>query len=120
LPSPPPPASPRTYISTHGPNVGDLLNRRGVTWEWFQGGFRPAPMRVTPAPANTPGGSGPVVCGSAHAGLPGTGTSYDYIPHHQPFQYCAQTANPQHLPPTSAAMIGRGDRAKHQYDLEHF
>jgi phospholipase C len=120
LPSPPAPASPRTYISMHGPNVGDLLNRRGVTWGWFQGGFRPAPVSVRPAPANTPGGSGPVICGSAHGGLPGTGTSYDYIPHHQPFQYYAQTANPQHLPPTSAAMIGRSDRANHQYDLEDF
>ena len=24
-----------------GTNVGDLLNRHGVTWGWFQGGFRP-------------------------------------------------------------------------------
>ena len=22
-------------------NVGDLLNERGVTWGWFQGGFEP-------------------------------------------------------------------------------
>ena len=44
----------------------------------------------------------------------------DYIPHHEPFQYFASTANPQHLPPTSVAMIGRQDQANHQYDLKDF
>jgi phospholipase C len=113
-------ASPRTYISMHGPNVGDLLNLHHVTWGWFQGGFRPAPVTASPAPSNTPGGGGSVICGSTHAGLPGTGTSYDYIPHHEPFQYFAQTANPRHLPPSSVHMIGRTDQANHQYDLTDF
>src|SRR5262249_31925784 len=27
-------------ISVSGTNVGDLLNANGVTWGWFQGGFR--------------------------------------------------------------------------------
>jgi phospholipase C len=102
-----------------GRNVGDLLNRRHVTWGWFQGGFKPV-APPTPAPSNTPGGTGPVVCGSTHAGLPGTGTSYDYIPHHEPFQYYAQTANPRHLPPSSVWNIGRTDQANHQYDLAEF
>ena len=30
----------------------------------------------------------------------------DYLPHHEPFQYYASTANPHHLPPTSVAAIG--------------
>jgi phospholipase C len=111
---------PRTYISMTGPNVGDLLTRHRVTWGWFQGGFRPAPAPTVGAPGNTPGGTGPVVCVSTHAGLPPTGTSYDYIPHHEPFQYYAQTANPMHLTPSSTAMIGRTDRANHQYDLQDF
>ncbi len=119
LPSNPDPTKARTYITMTGPNVGDLLNKRGVTWGWFQGGFRPAPAPNPPLP-NTPGGTGPVVCGSAHAGVPGTGTSYDYIPHHEPFQYYRQTANPGHLPPSSPAMIGQTDQANHQYDLEDF
>jgi phospholipase C len=119
LPSPAAPAAPRTYIRMIGRNVGDLLNERHLTWGWFQGGFRPAPAPNPPL-SNTPGGTGPVVCGSAHAGIPGTGTSYDYIPHHEPFQYYPQTANPRHLPPSSAAMIGRTDRANHQYDLDDF
>jgi phospholipase C len=119
LPSPDAPAAARTYITMTGPNVGDLLNAHRVTWGWFQGGFRPADA-PTPPLANTPGGSGPIVCGSAHQGQPRTGASYDYIPHHEPFQYFAQTANPRHLPPSSAAMIGRTDRANHQYDLQDF
>ncbi len=44
----------------------------------------------------------------------------DYIPHHEPFQYYAATANPMHLPPTAIAMIGHQDRANHQYDTADF
>ena len=101
------------------PNVGDLLNARDVTWGWFQGGFKPAPGPAPP-PSNLPGGDGSIICGSMHSGIPGTGTSFDYIPHHEPFQYYPQTANPQHLPPSSVAMIGKTDRANHQYDLQDF
>jgi phospholipase C len=119
LPSNSDPTKARAYITMTGRNVGDLLNQRHVTWGWFQGGFRPAAPPVPPL-ANTPGGTGPVVCGSAHAGVPGTGTSYDYIPHHEPFQYYPQTANPQHLPPSSADRIGKTDQANHQYDLQDF
>jgi phospholipase C len=119
LPSPAAPKSARTYIAMSGRNVGDLLNARGVSWGWFQGGFRPAPAPVPPL-SNTPGGTGPVVCGSSHSGVPGTGTTYDYIPHHEPFQYYPQTSNPQHLTPTNTGMIGHTDRANHQYDLQDF
>ena len=42
----------------------------------------------------------------------------DYVPHHQPFQYYASTANPQHLRPT--ATIGVTDQANHQYDTRDF
>lgn len=81
-------------------NIGDLLNAKGVTWGWFQGGFAD--------------------CNASHADIGGV-VSKDYIPHHEPFQYYPSTANPQHLPPTSAATIGhQGDRANHQYDLKDF
>ncbi len=119
LPSPAAPANARTYITITGRNIGDLLNDHHVTWGWFQGGFRPAPAPNPPL-SNTPGGTGPVVCGSTHSGISGTGTSYDYIPHHEPFQYFQQTSNPKHLPPSSTAMIGRTDQANHQYDLSDF
>jgi phospholipase C len=47
-------------------------------------------------------------------------TESDYIEHHEPFQYYTQTANLQHLRPTSTAMIGHQDQANHQYDINDF
>jgi phospholipase C len=55
----------------------------------------------------------------------------DYIPHHEPFNYYASTANPHHLAPTSLAAIGTDtqsyvgntpqfDTANHQYDMSDF
>ena len=46
--------------------------------------------------------------------------SNDYIPHHQPFQYYASTANPTHARPNSVRNIGYTDPANHQYDLADF
>jgi len=91
-----------------GQNIGDLLNRKHITWGWFQGGF---------APTGT--SDGYAVCGSSHDNIGGIAVQ-DYVPHHDPFQYYASTANPKHLPPTSEAAIGRTDQANHQYDLSDF
>jgi phospholipase C len=77
-------------------NVGDLLNASGLSWGWFQGGF-----------AN---------CNSIHEASDGS-VKQDYIGHHEPFQYFPSTQNPTHLPPSSPAMVGLTDQAKHQYDL---
>jgi phospholipase C len=44
----------------------------------------------------------------------------DYVPHHNPFQYFASTANPRHLPPMSLEMVGQTDQANHLYDLSWF
>jgi phospholipase C len=105
-----------TTVAFTGRNIGDLLNAAGVTWGWFQGGFA----------LSTDG-----TCSSSHVreaydrvvGIdPATDPNrlQDYVPHHNPFQYFASTANPQHLPPTSVAMIGRTDQANHLYDLSWF
>ena len=106
----------RDNVMMTGRNVGDLLNAKGVTWGFFQGGFKPS------APA-TFAANGSVLtkakCATSHIGSDGKPKG-DYIPHHQPFQYYASTANPHHLPPSSAAMIGRSDQANHQYDLSDF
>lgn len=91
-------------------NIGDLLNARGVSWGWFQGGFTP----TSPATA-----SSPATCLSTHTNVAG-GVSTDYNPHHEPFQYYASTANPHHLPPASTAEIGHAGQANHQYDLTEF
>jgi hypothetical protein len=91
-----------------GTNIGDLLNAAGVTWGWFQGGFRP-----------TGTANGFAVCGSAHTNIGGNFTA-DYLPHLSPFQYYQSTSNPKHLPPSSVAAIGTTDQANHQYDLTDF
>jgi len=74
----------------------------------------------------------PAVCAAAHILHPDAVTTFDgnvsilhpvhadYNPHHSPFQYYASTRNPHHYPPTSVNMIGKSDRANHQYDLLDF
>lgn len=97
--------------SMSGPNVGDLLNSKGVTWGWFQGGFKPTTAYA---------GSGTyAACGATHSNIGGN-SSVDYSPHHSPFEYYASTSNPHHLPPTSVASIGHTDQANHNYDLTDF
>jgi phospholipase C len=98
-----------------GKNIGDLLDEHHLTWGWFEGGFA-SPGYVPGKPASDEPAK---VCTEAHKNLAGE-TVNDYIPHHEPFQYYAATANPQHLPPTSIAAIGHQDQANHQYDIRDF
>jgi phospholipase C len=97
-----------------GENIGNLLNNAHVSWGWFNGGF---------APTSTSDASGTTdslpVCGSEHENISGAEVA-DYVPHHEPFQYYASTANPAHLPPSSLAQIGYTDQANHQYDMSDF
>ncbi|GAA4183020.1 alkaline phosphatase family protein [Gryllotalpicola kribbensis] len=95
-----------------GKNIGDLLNDKGVTWGWFQGGFAP----TTTAKASS---TGYAVCGATHTNISGTSV-VDYSPHHNPFAYYKSTSNPHHLPPTSVKAIGHTDQANHQYDTSDF
>jgi phospholipase C len=121
-----------------GRNVGDLLNAKGVTWGWFQGGF--APTRAATA-------TSPAVCGSSHIAHeyipPGASqpvlvvpnptaqnggpanihvSSTDYVAHREPFQYYPSTRNPHHLRPSPDTpwQIGKSDQAHHQYDVNDF
>jgi phospholipase C len=100
-------------VQITGTNVGDLLNKKNITWGWFQGGFAPTSTSNDLA-----------VCGSHHVGLAGDDavtTSGDYIPHHEPFQYFSQSNNQHHTAPTDAGPIGTSsDGANHQYDLSDF
>ena len=90
----------RTQITMSGQNVGDLLNKAGVTWGSFMGGF-----------AN---------CKAVSTGTTGL-TTGDYIPHHAFFQYWQSTLNAKHTPRTSVALIGNaGDAANHEYDINDF
>ncbi len=94
-----------------GQNIGDLLNTAGISWGFFEGGFD---LTIT----NSNGSTG---CNrSTTSTVTGTNKK-DYIPHHQPFQYYASTANPQHTRPTSVMTIGQaGDAGNHQYDSHDF
>jgi phospholipase C len=97
-------------FSMSGKNIGDLLNDAKITWGFFEGGFD---LTVT----NSNGTTG---CGrsTAAVNIPTHPLKADYIPHHQPFQYYASTANLNHLRPTAA--IGSTDQANHQYDMHDF
>ena len=152
--------STRDAVSMTGKNIGDELNAAGLSWGWFQGGFRPTTSFATatggtqPTSTFTPDqfkgkfavapASDQGLCNAVHpvgAAIGGTGgitpgpTNYgnkdDYIPHHEPFQYYASTANPHHLPPASLSAIGTDtqtisggvpqfDTANHQYDTSDF
>src|ERR1700687_6179384 len=101
-------------ITMSGKNVGDLLNAKGITWGWFQGGFAPTGVDA----------KGRAVCGQHHAGLAGDDAvvnAGDYIPHHEPFMYYPQTTNQHHVRPSDPKLIGTSsDGANHQYDLTDF
>jgi phospholipase C len=94
-----------------GRNIGDLLNDAGVSWGFFEGGFDLGRI-------NADGSTG---CKRRTLSTVTGVAKKDYIPHHQPFQYYASTANPTHARPASVAAIGHsGDAANHQYDLDDF
>jgi phospholipase C len=91
-----------------GQNIGDLLNKRNVSWGWFQGGFRPNSTN-----------NGSAVCTTSHPNVDGV-ASVDYSPHHNPFEYYKSTSNPHHVAPKSVSEIGHNGQANHQYDLTDF
>jgi phospholipase C len=104
-------SSTTSSLSMSGTNVGDLLNTKGVTWGWFEGGFD---LTVT-----NPNGTTGCKRSSVSAI---SGTQADYSAHHQPFQYYASTINANHNRPTPGVAIGAADAAgaNHQYDIHDF
>ncbi len=105
-------SSTTSNASMSGKNVGDLLNAAGTTWGFFEGGFD---LTVTNA-------NGTTGCArsTGAVNIPQHPLKADYIPHHQPFQYYASTANLNHVRPSSVANVGGSDAAKHQYDTHDF
>jgi len=127
--------STRDAVALTGTNIGDELNAAGLSWGWFQGGFKPtetfqaATGGTQPTSTFTPdefknSGFQNAVPHSSNQGLcdavSPVGTAFisptfpagtwgykdDYIAHHEPFQYYASTANPHHLAPASLSAIG--------------
>ena len=101
-------------IRLNAPNVGDLLNKKGISWGAFMGGFDLTAV-------NADGSTG---CKRQSPATPANaGPTADYIPHHAWFQYFASTANPAHTRPSvpprmygTSADIG----ANHEYDVHDF
>ncbi len=111
-------------FSMSGKNIGDLLNSAGVSWGFFEGGFN---LSLTNANGTTGcvAGEGGNSRSTASVNIPGNPLKADYIPHHQPFQYYASTANLTHIRPASVAVIGTAadtgaGTANHQYDTADF
>ncbi|PJJ65567.1 phospholipase C [Compostimonas suwonensis] len=96
-----------------GKNIGDLLNDKGVTWGWFQGGFDPT------TPWDGTAGHFANCQGTTHSTIAGV-PAVDYSPHHSPFEYYESTSNPHHLAPASDDEIGHNGQANHNYDLTRF
>jgi phospholipase C len=105
-------SSTSSNFSMSGKNIGDLLNAANITWGFFEGGFD---LSIT----NSNGTTG-CARSTGAVNIPGHPLKADYIPHHQPFQYYASTANANHTRPSSVAAIGTTDAAKHQYDMHDF
>jgi phospholipase C len=98
-------------VAMGGTNVGDMLNSRGITWGFFEGGFD---LSIKNA-------NGTTGCARSTVSTVTGVKKADYIPHHQPFQYYTSTANPKHVRPTSPSTVGiDGDPANHQYDIHDF
>jgi phospholipase C len=107
-------------VSFKGKNIGDLLNAKKISWGFFEGGFD---LFVTNPNGTTACGrkTNPTVANFQY-------NSVDYIPHHEPFQYYATTANLTHARPSSVTSIGNSleddkvtmDPANHQYDSHDF
>jgi phospholipase C len=89
-------------------NVGDLLNEKGISWGWFQGGFTPSSVV-----------NGVAVCSTTTNRIDGTPETA-YSAHHNPFEYYASTSNPHHTAPASLNEIGQSGPANHEYDLSYF
>ncbi|MGO9293631.1 MAG: phospholipase C [Streptosporangiaceae bacterium] len=106
--------TPATTLTMGGNNIGAELTTSGVTWGWFEGGFDHGYVPGHGTPPTTA-----QICAEQHTNVGGSSVT-DYVPHHEPFQYFASTANPMHLPPTSVPMVGHSDQANHQYDIADF
>jgi phospholipase C len=110
-------SNPRYQIRMLGRNIGDLLDRHGISWGGFMGGFDLG--RTNP--------NGTRGCQRSTYSSVIQAQVRDYAPHHNWFQYFKSTANPTHARPVSVAAIGhthdedgRRDPANHEYGMADF
>jgi phospholipase C len=104
----------RTQVQMAGPNIGNLLNAKGVSWGSFMGGFDLTVMNA----------NGTTGCLRSSPAAPSNGgPTADYIPHHAFFQYFGLTSNPMHTRPTvppSQYGTNADTGANHNYDIHDF
>jgi phospholipase C len=111
-------SSTTTTVMMTSKNIGDLLNAAEISWGGFMGGFDLTRTNIN-------GTSG---CSRSTYSSVISGTSTDYVPHHNWFQYYKSTSNPSHARPSSLQAIGHTlepngetlDPANHEYDLQDF
>ena len=105
-------ATSSALIHMTGKNIGDLLNAAGLTWGFFHEGFD---TTVT----NSNGTTG---CRRSNKSDVTRQTPLDYSPALNPFQYYASTANPLHMRPATAEVVGYANDpgTNHQYDMHDF
>ena len=107
--------TPAQTLTMGGNNIGDEL-----TTPTSPGAGSRAASTTDTSPGTAPRPPRRRSARRAHKNVGGASQVTDYIPHHEPFEYYASTANPMHKPPTSVAMIGHTDQANHQYDTADF
>src|SRR5205807_6176605 len=118
--------SDNSFNTTFGPSAPGALNL-------ISGQTNGVGQMINGADTNAvhPVGAAIVGTGGVTPGPTNYGNKNDYIPHHEPFQYYASTANPHHLPPASLSAIGTDTQtfvngvpqfntANHQYDISYF
>ncbi len=103
----------RDQARLQGPNIGDLLNAKGLSWGWFEGGFDLTKI-------NPDGSTG---CNRDHPASGNVGTKTDYIAHHSAFQFYLSTSNLTHRRPNvKVNQYGTSldTAANHNYDSDDF
>jgi phospholipase C len=95
-------------VQMTGPNMGDLLNAKDISWGSFEGGFN----LQTVNPNGTTG------CQRSHLNTISGMVVADYNGQYTPFQYYPQTRNFSHTRPADIREIGHPGPANHEYDVD--
>jgi phospholipase C len=100
-------ASATQTVQMSGPNIGDLLSDKGISWGSFEGGFN----------LQTVNPNGSTGCQRSHTNPYSGMLVNDYNGQYTPFQYYPQSSNLAHTRPADIAEIGHSGDANHEYDV---
>ena len=138
------------YINPKHKNIGDLLNRKNITWGAFRAGWLPKQSLSDPNAVAIPAADAfpPDIDAQLRAIMPEFDSLVELlhfsldpttpqgalpgltiaaivgpVPDAEdgmPFDYFASTANPHFTPYSSLENVGKTDQANHNYDLDDF